>query len=344
MRPGFLYYTGLVTVAMSLVILQVIYLALVAHAGYSTYRYVLRLPGDFAKMQLGILTIVVLATPTVAGVAVTFFLLKPLFAKAPAAVERLHLDRVAEPVLFAFVERLCTMLGAPAPTRIDIDLRANASASLRRGWRSLLSRDLVLTIGLPLATSLNVRQFGGVLAHEFGHFSQHAGMRLYFLIMTIRHWFARVAYERDEWDADLESWRKASGWQTKQSLTSLGQPSRGAGISYVDSVRRQYRKRMVQPPNGVRRRPARRQISGHRGFRRSSCSAAGAGLFHFSEPSYQTAYRVPSELTPSETLCTSNIPGSRLSALFGRIFHHHAPGRFRYLSSGLLECCPSTSW
>ncbi len=155
------------------------------------------------------------ATPAVTGVVVTFFLLKPLLARAPPPVEILHLDRGSEPVLFAFVERVCEQLGAPVPTRIDIDLRVNASASLRHGWRSLFSNDLVLTIGLPFVAGLDVRQFGAVLAHEFGHFSQRVGMRLYFLITTIRVWFARVANDRDKWDADLESWRKKSGWRTK---------------------------------------------------------------------------------------------------------------------------------
>lgn len=51
-----------------------------------------------------------------------------------------------------------------------------------------------------------MRQFGGVLAHEFGHFSQGAGMRLSWLIRTMNYWFARLVYERDSWDEWLESW------------------------------------------------------------------------------------------------------------------------------------------
>jgi Zn-dependent protease with chaperone function len=36
---------------------------------------------------------------------------------------------------------------------------------------------LVLVIGLPLAAGMSMRQVAGVLAHEFGHFAQGAGMR-----------------------------------------------------------------------------------------------------------------------------------------------------------------------
>ena len=61
----------------------------------------------------------------------------------------------------------------------------------------------MLTIGLPLAAGLNLRQFAGVLAHEFGHFAQGAGMRLTYIIRTVSCWFARVVYERDAWDERL---------------------------------------------------------------------------------------------------------------------------------------------
>jgi Peptidase family M48 len=70
---------------------------------------------------------------------------------------------------------------------------------------------LVLRIGLPLVAGLNLRQFAGVLAHEFGHFSQGAGMRLAVVIMSINSWFARVVYERDSWDEGLAQWSTSGG-------------------------------------------------------------------------------------------------------------------------------------
>jgi len=67
---------------------------------------------------------------------------------------------------------------------------------------------LVLTIGLPLAQGLSVSQFGGVLAHEFGHFTQAIAMRLSYVIRTINMWFTRVIYERDTLDEQLIEWSK----------------------------------------------------------------------------------------------------------------------------------------
>jgi Peptidase family M48 len=54
-----------------------------------------------------------------------------------------------------------------------------------------------------LAAGLTVQEFAGVLAHEFGHFAQGAGMRLTYIIRRTNFWFARVVYERDEWDVAL---------------------------------------------------------------------------------------------------------------------------------------------
>ena len=82
------------------------------------------------------------------------------------------------------------------------------SASLTHGLWSLFSRNLTLTIGLPLAGGLSMRQLGGVLAHEFGHFAQGAGMKTTYVVRVVSFWFARVVYERDRFDAALENWAK----------------------------------------------------------------------------------------------------------------------------------------
>ncbi|MGC3967054.1 MAG: M48 family metallopeptidase [Pirellulales bacterium] len=116
-------------------------------------------------------------------------------------------------MLFEFVEMVCRTVGSPRPRRIDVDLDVNASASFRRGIWSMLGNDLVLTIGMPLAAGMTTRQFGGILAHEFGHFTQGLGMRLSYVIRAISIWFARVAYERDSWDEWLEAHsRDGDGW------------------------------------------------------------------------------------------------------------------------------------
>ena len=107
---------------------------------------------------------------------------KPLLAARPKRAQPLALNPSDNPLLYAFIAKICDAVGAPTPQRIDMDCQLNASASFRRGFRSMKGSDLVLTIGLPLVANFSAREFAGVVAHEFGHFTQGAGMRLSYII------------------------------------------------------------------------------------------------------------------------------------------------------------------
>lgn len=201
-EPGFLYKAGLAVVAFAMVLLPTIYLALVAAVVWVIKTH---LQSNFGLLTQGsggsLGRAMIYFGPAVAGAILVFFMVKPFFAKQPKTADPIVLDPSQEPLLFAFVEKICRLVGAPIPSRIEVDCQVNASAGLRKGF---LSRDLTLTIGLPLAAGLNMRQFAGVLAHEFGHFAQGAGMRMTYVIRKISFWFARVVYERDSWDLQLE--------------------------------------------------------------------------------------------------------------------------------------------
>jgi Zn-dependent protease with chaperone function len=139
----------------------------------------------------------------VAGPFLCVFLVKPVFSLWGREPGGVTLDRSVEPRLFAFVARLCAAQGVPMPRQIRVDTDVNASAALRHGLISLFRRDLVLTIGLPLARALTLREFAGVLAHEFGHFAQGGGMRLSYLTRKAIDFLLRIAYVRDGFDQAL---------------------------------------------------------------------------------------------------------------------------------------------
>src|SRR5207237_5640592 len=113
-------------------------------------------------------------------------------------------------LLYAFIENICDIVGAPSPKRIDLDCQLNAAAGFRRGFFSMFGHDRVLVLGVPLVANLTARELAGVIAHEFGHFTQGAGMRLNYVINSGNFWFARVAYQRDSWDVALETWAAES--------------------------------------------------------------------------------------------------------------------------------------
>jgi hypothetical protein len=211
-RAGFLYNAGLAIVAFAMVLLPAIYIALIGLTALGVYYHLTHDAWLLGVRSGWIYWVILYLGPVVVGSILVFFMVKPFFAHPQKEAETLSLDPAKEPVLFRFVEKICQLVQAPIPSRIDVDCQVNASARLRHG---LWSKDLVLTIGMPLAAGLDMRQFGGVLAHEFGHFTQGAGMRLTYLIRKINLWFARVVYERDSWDLKLDESARTADFRIK---------------------------------------------------------------------------------------------------------------------------------
>src|SRR3954454_10913275 len=187
---------------LTLLAVSAVYIALVVVTSYGVWSHLAS-----EELAAGVRRLFVepalYAAFCVAGPILCLFLVKPLFTARRAKPPGLTLDRSAEPRLFAFVERLCAAQGAPAPRRIRVDNEVNASAGLRHGLISLLRDDLELTIGLPLARAMSLRELTGVLAHEFGHFSQGGAMRLAYLTRVTTVFLQRIAYERDGFDETL---------------------------------------------------------------------------------------------------------------------------------------------
>jgi Zn-dependent protease with chaperone function len=205
---SFFYRLGLFLASVIMLLLPIIYLAMVAAAAWGVYLYATHF-GYFLHSSRGggrgyLLRLVAYFGPLFVGTVLVLFMVKPLFARRPRQAEPLALNPAVEPTLFAFIAKICDLVGAPMPQRIDLDCQLNASAGFRRGASSLFSNDLVLVIGLPLVAGLTVRELTGVIAHEFGHFTQGFGMRLSYIVRSINGWFARVVYERDAWDVTLE--------------------------------------------------------------------------------------------------------------------------------------------
>ncbi|MBN2296014.1 MAG: M48 family metalloprotease [Pirellulales bacterium] len=212
------YRLGILLVAVVMVILPLIYLAIIAAVAYGVYYHTVNHTGMLAagSGRWKLMVFVAYLAPMIVGGILVVFMFKPLFSRPPKRGKPFSLTRREEPLVFAFVERICQAVRAPIPKRVDVDCQVNASASFRHGFWSMIQNDLVLTIGMPLVVGLNLRQFAGVLAHEFGHFSQGAGMRLTYIIRSISHWFTRVVYERDQWDEQLTQWSERTdlriGW------------------------------------------------------------------------------------------------------------------------------------
>ncbi|HTL18769.1 MAG TPA: M48 family metallopeptidase, partial [Patescibacteria group bacterium] len=226
-RISVLYQAGLFVVAMFMLLLPLAYLAIAAAAAYGVYWYAIHAKPLFLRysgsVHLMILMILVYISPIMAGSVAVFFMFKPLLARRARRPDPVELNPAQHPRVYQFIAHICDLLHAPMPSRIYLDCTLNAGAGLRRGWLSFFGNDLGLTLGLPLAAGLDIRQFAGVVSHELGHCTQAMAMRLRYVINTIDRWFIRVVYERDTWDEALDEWiESAEDWRASLIVGCVG--------------------------------------------------------------------------------------------------------------------------
>ena len=204
--PSLMYKLGILLTTAVMVVLPVVYIGLILLAAGVVLWHLTSNVGLVTAIsgRGAILGVIAYLAPALMGTVIVVFMVKPLFAPSGEREKSRTLTRESEPLVFAFVERICATVQAPVPTQIDVNCEVNASAGFRSGIASFAGHDLVLTIGMPLVAGLSLQQLGGVLAHEFGHFSQGTGMRLTYVTRSINHWLMRVVYERDSWDMWLD--------------------------------------------------------------------------------------------------------------------------------------------
>ncbi len=208
-KPTLGYRAGVLLGALVSVLLPLVYVGLMAAVAYGMYYHVTEFfpnketLSEFRRVKVIILLVVLNVLPLVVGSILLLMMIKPLLARHPTAPARRTLRRSEAPLFFNYVEHICQAVEAPRPDRIDIDCEVNASASFRHPLLGMIDNKLVLTVGLPLVAGLNARQLAGVIAHEFGHFSQGAGMRFTQVTWKVNAWFARAVHERDVWDEFL---------------------------------------------------------------------------------------------------------------------------------------------
>jgi len=205
--PG--YRMAIFGSALFMTLVPLAYLASIGAIGWLVYWHFTHDTGMLntrAGGRAAIFMFLMYLLPGIAGVVLIIFLLRPLlFLFGESDDEsKIEIFPREEPRLFAFVESVCNTMGAPVPERIFIDCEANAAAQLLGGGFGLLGRRrLALHVGLPLVAGLDATSFAGILAHEFGHFSQGAGMRATGILSRMSRWMGIAAYDRGSIDASI---------------------------------------------------------------------------------------------------------------------------------------------
>jgi Zn-dependent protease with chaperone function len=200
------YEVGLFLTLLLTLCIPVMYLTITGLAIYCTGMFIANVSTWFDFQHFALVKGLIAFSIIFMGILLSFFLLRPLIPQSHRNDDEI-LDPAAHPDLFYLIQALSRYMSVPMPSEIRMNHEVNASASLKDGMKSLKNGELVLTLGYPLVSGMNTRQLIGVIAHEFGHFSQRNGMAVYYLINTINFWLQERAYANYGLALVLERWR-----------------------------------------------------------------------------------------------------------------------------------------
>lgn len=151
--------------------------------------------------------IVLLLVPSVIGGILLLFLLYPLWPRGRAPSPYI-LDRKKNPRFYRLTEQMAQAIGVPAPEFIELIPDVNAAAGPVKGMVSLWQGKLRLVVGLSLVSGCTVQELVGIIAHEYGHFSQRKSMLVYAWINRVTRWLSECAHGQDFWHHRLLQWRE----------------------------------------------------------------------------------------------------------------------------------------
>jgi Zn-dependent protease with chaperone function/chemotaxis regulatin CheY-phosphate phosphatase CheZ len=210
------YIIALIINTLIMILLPILYFLLIVIVGILMGLYLYFVPeiifSSGSSYRNITIRILIVAGPPIAALILIIFMLRVLFSKKYHT--NTHTFELKDEKLLAeFINKIADSVGAPRPHKILIDTNINASAAFAPGIFSVFSRKLILTIGYPLLATLTTGELAGILAHEFGHFSQGIGMTLSRIIININYWFHRIVYERDSFDRWLKSSTENTDWR-----------------------------------------------------------------------------------------------------------------------------------
>lgn len=191
---------------MSIILFLIVYLILIAAAIGITLAF-----GYAALFVLsigfGFITLFVAAGLASVGILILIFLIKFIFKKHKQ--DRSHLveiTREQEPELFAFIEDIAMQTGAQFPKHVYLSADVNASVFYDSSfWSMFLPVKKNLLIGIGLVNSASKDEFKGVLAHEFGHFSQ-SSMKVGSYVYQVNQVIYNMLYENDSYSDIVGTW------------------------------------------------------------------------------------------------------------------------------------------
>jgi Zn-dependent protease with chaperone function len=151
----------------------------------------------------------------VAGVFIIIFMIKFMFAKSSTRSPGfMELDITTEPRLHLLVRELVTEIGTQFPKKIFLSHEVNASVFYDSSfWSMFIPVRKNLHIGLGLVNTTSISELKGILAHEFGHFSQKS-MKLGSFVYNLNRIIYNMLYENKSYDRALDKWSRNNKYYT----------------------------------------------------------------------------------------------------------------------------------
>ena len=110
------YRLGILLVALVMVILPVIYLGIIVCVGCAVYYHAVHDTAIVTAVRgrFAVLALLVYLAPMIIGGILVLFMFKPFLSRPAKRPTRKPLSRHDEPLLFAFVDRVCEAVRAPS--------------------------------------------------------------------------------------------------------------------------------------------------------------------------------------------------------------------------------------
>ncbi|HOC39273.1 MAG TPA: hypothetical protein PKJ77_08345 [Thermodesulfobacteriota bacterium] len=237
--PATVFYRfGLLLVSSAMLFLVLLYLGSIAFVSGLVFWHVTVNAVWLERVHSPVLAAAVFFGPLLVGLLLLFFMVKPLAFRGVQSAAAQRLSPESEPLFFAYLRKICTVIGAPVPSAVFADPGIHVSVHSRGRLQSAFRDDPpVLIVGLPLVRRVNLLQFSGLLAHECGHDADVPGRRLVRCIRNINSWFQSVAYEDDGLDT----------WIQKQNNTgaTILRPFLAIATMFTSSTRAIFRVLMI---------------------------------------------------------------------------------------------------
>jgi len=128
------------------------------------------------------------------------FLLVKIAQPRPAAEGKCIVHEKDAPSLYALLDALCELTESPFPSEIVVTNGMEILLQPQASITGLRSRDLSLSIGLPMMALKNRRQFIAALVHELGHYSDSNKVPAYLLINFVSRWLENRSVMTDGLD------------------------------------------------------------------------------------------------------------------------------------------------